>query len=90
MGETKKAAALKYRSNEDQAPRIIAKGKGYVAEAILNKGEESHIPVYKDKKLADQLEHLDIGTEIPPYLYDVVAQVLIFVAKMDQGAKGRK
>lgn len=86
----KKATALKYRSDENQAPKIIAKGKGHVAEAILSKGEESHIPVYKDKKLADQLEHLDIGSEIPPYLYDVVAQVLIFVAKLDQSTKGRK
>lgn len=87
MANSKKVAALKYRTEEDQAPKIVAKGKGHVAEAILKKAEESHIPVYQDAKLAEQLERLEIGAEIPPYLYDVVAHVLIFVARLDQRMK---
>lgn len=84
MANTKKAAALKYDSSEQNAPKVVAKGKGYIADAILKRGEENNIPVYKDQKLVDQLERLEVGTEIPAYLYDLVAQVLVFIAKMDQ------
>ncbi len=84
MAQTKKAAAIKYNYETEDAPKIIAKGKGYVADAILKRGEEAHIPVYQDARLVEQLERLELGTEIPPYLYDLVAQVLVFIAKMDQ------
>ncbi len=84
MAKLKKAAALRYDSSTQTAPKVVAKGKGYVADAIIQRGEEANVPIYKDQKLADQLEHLDIGTEIPTYLYDLVAQVLVFIAKMDQ------
>lgn len=84
MAKSKKATALKYNSATENAPKVVAKGKGYVADAIIKRGEEANVPIYKDQKLADQLEHLDIGTEIPGYLYDLVAQVLVFIAKMDK------
>lgn len=84
MTKLKKATALKYNSATENAPKVIAKGKGYVADAIIKQGEEANVPIYKDQKLSDQLEHLDIGTEIPAYLYDLVAQVLVFIAKMDK------
>lgn len=84
MAETKKAAALKYHSDSDRAPKVVAKGKGHVAKAIISRAEENQIPVYEDPKLADQLEKLSLGEEIPPYLYDVVAQVLVFIARLDK------
>lgn len=84
MAKVKKAAAIKYNSTTENAPKVIAKGKGYVAEAILKRGEESEIPVYQDERLVEQLERLELGAEIPPYLYDLVAQVLVFIARMDQ------
>ena len=84
MAQLKKAAAIKYNPASESAPKVVAKGKGYVAEAILKRGKEADIPVYQDAKLVEQLEHLAIGTEIPTYLYDLVAQVLVFIAKMDQ------
>lgn len=89
MGEkkVKKAAALSYNIREDMAPKVVAKGKGYVAEAIIDKAEAAQIPVYQDEKLADQLNQLSVGADIPEHLYDVVAQVLIFIAKID--GKGR-
>lgn len=80
----KKAAALKYHSDSDRAPKVIAKGKGHVAQAIIQRGEENEVPVYEDPKLAEQLERLSLGEEIPPYLYDVVAQVLVFIARLDK------
>lgn len=85
--KVKKAAALSYNIGQDLAPKVIAKGKGYVAEAIIDKAAAAQIPVYKDEKLADQLNQLSVGADIPEHLYDVVAQVLIFIAKID--GKGR-
>jgi flagellar biosynthesis protein len=80
----KKATAIKYNSETENAPKVIAQGKGYVADAILKRAKETNIPIYEDARLVEQLEHLELGTEIPPYLYDLVAQVLVFIAKMDQ------
>lgn len=79
----KKAAAIKYEAN-DQAPKVIAKGKGIVAENILNKAEESDLPIYKDANLVETLTKLDIGDYIPPELYKVIAEIMIFVSDLDK------
>jgi len=79
----KTAVALSY-DPADSAPRVIASGKGYVAEKIIQKARETDIPVHKDEKLANTLSKLEIGEMIPPQLYDVVAEILVFVDKMDK------
>lgn len=79
----KKAVALKYDEGEDIAPKVIAKGERKVAENILEKAKEHNIPVYKDKKLASQLSNLEIDDNIPQELYEAVAQVLLFITKID-------
>lgn len=79
----KKAVAVKY-DPLDVAPKVMAKGSGLVAEKILEKGQNAHIPVYKDAKLAEELTRLDLGEHIPPELYEVVAQVLIFISDLDR------
>jgi flagellar biosynthesis protein len=78
----KTAIALSYQPN-DEAPKIIATGKGYLAEKIIKRASESDIPIHKDEKLANTLSKLDIGDYIPEELYQVVAEVLIFVDRMD-------
>ncbi|WHH59431.1 EscU/YscU/HrcU family type III secretion system export apparatus switch protein [Petroclostridium sp. X23] len=81
----KKAAAIKYDpASGDKAPKVIASGKGRIAESIIEKAEENNIPVHKDPKLAHMLNLLQIGDEIPPELYEVVAQILIFVSDLDK------
>lgn len=85
----KVATALKYSAGKDTAPKLIAKGAGHVAEKIVEKAEESGVPVYEDPLLANQLANLAIGQEIPAELYHVVAEVLIFISRMDQQAKQR-
>lgn len=77
------AVALGYQPDEE-APKIIASGRGYLADKILEGAAESKIPVHKDDKLANTLAKLDIGDYIPPELYDVVAEILIFVDSMDK------
>lgn len=79
----KQAIALEYDPN-DEAPRVIASGKGALAERIIEKAKESDVPVHRDDKLAETLSRLDIGETIPPELYEVVAEILVFVDAMDK------
>ena len=87
MKKNKLASALKYNIKDDCAPRVIAQGKGEVAERIESLAKESDIPVYKDEKLARQLDYLSIGQEIPERLYNVVAEILAFIAELDNGVR---
>ncbi len=79
----KQAIALAYNPEED-APKVIASGKGILAEKIIEKAKEVDVPVHRDDKLADTLSRLEIGDMIPPELYEVVAEILIFVDAMDK------
>lgn len=79
----KKVAAISYEVGEE-APKIIAKGAGIVADKILEKAQENEIPVYKDEKLIETLTKLEIGDYIPPELYKVVAEIMIFVTDLDK------
>lgn len=87
--EIKKAAALAYTPGKDEAPRVIASGKGAIAEKILEKAKEKKIPVYENAHLADTLVKLKFGSEIPAELYEVVASVLTFISNVDEKA-GKK
>ena len=82
--KNKTAVALGYDPNEDNAPKVIASGKGLVAEKIIEQAKENDIPLQTDSKLADTLSHLDIGEAIPPELYEVVAEILVFVDQMEK------
>ena len=79
----KTAVAISY-DIDDAAPKILATGKGAVAEKIIQKAKESDVPLYKDNKLANTLSKLQIGDMIPPELYEVVAEILVFVDDMDR------
>ncbi|MDF2802980.1 MAG: hypothetical protein K0S61_2883 [Anaerocolumna sp.] len=76
------AVALGYNP-DDAAPRIIATGKGYLAEKILQSASTNQIPVHQDSKLANALSKLDLGEYIPPELYEIVSEILIFVNDLD-------
>lgn len=79
----KQAVALAYDPDED-APKVIASGRGALAERIIEKAKEANVAVHRDDKLADTLSRLEIGDMIPPELYEVVAEILIFVDAMDK------
>ncbi|HWT27078.1 MAG TPA: EscU/YscU/HrcU family type III secretion system export apparatus switch protein [Mobilitalea sp.] len=80
--KNKTAVAISYQPQDD-APKVIASGRGYLADKIINKAKEADIPLHKDAPLADTLSKLEIGAMIPPELYNVVAEILVFVDKMD-------
>lgn len=79
----KQAIALEYNVEED-APTVIASGRGALAERIIERAKESDVPIHRDDKLADTLSRLQIGDAIPQELYEVVAEILVFVDSMDK------
>ena len=79
----KQAVALSYDPDDD-APKVVATGKGALAEKIVEEAKQAKVPVHKDSKLADTLSRLEIGELIPPELYEVVAEILVFVDQMDR------
>ncbi len=79
----KQAIALGY-DPEDAAPRVIASGQGELAERIIEKAKEADVPIHRDDSLADTLSKLEVGELIPPELYEVVAEILVFVDSMDK------
>ncbi|MBO6148696.1 MAG: EscU/YscU/HrcU family type III secretion system export apparatus switch protein [Lachnospiraceae bacterium] len=83
QNKVKTAVAIAY-DPKDVAPTVVASGKGKVAEKIIEKARESDVPVHEDSKLASTLSSLEIGDAIPPELYEVVAEVLVFVDRMDK------
>ncbi len=93
MSETKKtkrrAAAISYDPDLNNAPVLAAFGEGYVADKIIEKGKEAGVPVMKDPELASMLSQISLGDEIPPELYEIVAKVLVFVSDIDRKYAGR-
>ena len=82
-GKEKTAVAVAYNPGE-VAPKILAVGKGEVAERIIEMAKENDVPFYQDNKLAETLSRLQIGDTIPPELYEEVAEILVFVDDMDR------
>ena len=81
MDEIKKAIALKYDRKKDDAPKFVGKGKGAIAEKIIQTAKENGIYIKEDPELVEALSSLDIYEEIPEELYKVVAELLVFIYK---------
>jgi flagellar biosynthesis protein len=81
--KVKQAIAIEYDPG-DMAPKVIATGKGALADKIIEKAKEADVPLHQDSKLASTLSKLEIGDYIPPELYEVVAEILVFVDEMEK------
>lgn len=81
--KNKTAVALNYEKG-DTAPKVVASGRGYVADKIIETAKEHKVPIHEDQKLAQSLSAVDIGDSIPQELYEVVAEVLVFVSDMEK------
>ena len=84
---TKKAVALRYDQTKDAAPTVVGKGRGLVAERILDLAREHRIPVHEDQDLVEILSRLDLYEEIPPATYVVVAEILAFIYRANESFK---
>jgi flagellar biosynthesis protein len=87
--ETLEAAALKYDSKKNNAPQIVALGRGYVAQNMVQAAYENNVQVVKDNKLSSVLHKLSVGDEIPEQLYKAVAEILLFVSGLDSERKSK-
>ncbi len=84
MADLKRAVAIQYLEEEDAAPRVIAKGRGDVAEQILQIARENDVPDYEDGELVRLLEAIDLDNEIPPELFYAIAEVLVFIYQLEK------
>ncbi|RAK23354.1 flagellar biosynthesis protein [Anoxybacillus vitaminiphilus] len=80
----KQAIALTYRPDRDEAPVVTAKGKGYVAEKIIETAKEHQVPIHEDASLVEMLSQLQINETIPEELYQVVAEIFAFVYRVER------
>lgn len=78
-----RAVALRYDRAKGGAPRVVAKGQGYLAESIIAVAREHGVPLHEHPDLAASLSALDLETEIPPELYRAVAEVLAFIYRLN-------
>jgi flagellar biosynthesis protein len=82
----KAAIAVHYDKQKDVAPKIVAKGKGAIADKIIELARKNDIPMYEDKDLIEVLSKLDLGQEIPAEMYKLIAEVLVCVYRSNNKA----
>ena len=85
--KNKLAVALKYDAEKDAAPRLAAKGKGAIAQAIIDMAKEHNIEIREDADLVGLLSKLDIDMPIPLEAYAAVAEMIAYVYKANDRAK---
>jgi flagellar biosynthesis protein len=85
--QREKAVALKYRAEEDRAPKVVARGQGLVAQAIKEIARKHNIPLHRDDDLIELLAQVDVDREIPAELYAAVAEVLSWVYRANEEMK---
>ena len=87
MTQKKTAVAVSYNKEKDSAPKITAKGKGAVAEKIIELAKKNNIPMHEDPDMIEVLSKLDLGQEIPADLYKLIAEVLVYVYRANNKVK---
>jgi flagellar biosynthesis protein len=85
--EKKQAVALSYDASAHEAPVVVAKGKGCVAEAIIAAAKQHGIPIQEDPSLVQLLSELEVNEMIPEDLYALVAELFAFIYRLDRQAK---
>jgi len=80
----KRAIALGYDLKKDSAPTVKAKGRGFVADEIIQRAKDNDVPIQEDSSLVEILSQLEINERIPENLYEVVAEVFAFIYKVDR------
>ena len=86
----RRAVALKYDAERGAAPLITAVGKGQVADRIIEVAEQSGVARVEDELQANALSSFDAGARVPKFLYDLVAEVLLFIEEADTQNQGKR
>jgi flagellar biosynthesis protein len=80
----KKAVALKYDHGKDSAPKVVASGKGFIAQSIIEKAVQFDVPLFQNRELVDSLINLEVEAQIPPILYEAVVEVFAWLMKSEK------
>lgn len=78
------AVALRYNEGEDEKPIVVAHGRGAIAQRILELAKENDVPMQEDPSLVSDLIDMDLGANVPPQLYHVIAEVLIMLEEVEK------
>ncbi|MEB3222949.1 MAG: EscU/YscU/HrcU family type III secretion system export apparatus switch protein [Candidatus Sericytochromatia bacterium] len=81
--DARRAVALRYEAGRDVAPTVVAAGEGHLADRIVAVAREAGVPVEENPDLAAALAQVEIGTAIPEVLYPVVAELLVFIQRLN-------
>ena len=85
----KKAVALQYKFDYP-APKVVATGSGHMAQRIIDSAKKADVKLHHNPALVEELAKVDLGAEIPPELYEIVAQILVFIDNLDRMEEIRK
>ena len=78
----KKAIALQYDNDKNNAPKVIAKGEGKTAQKIIQIAKENDVRLKKDEDLVELLSKVELDAEVPPQMYKAVAEIFSFLYKI--------
>lgn len=79
MNDDKKAVALGYKREKDNAPKVLASGNRYLADEIITIAQKYEIPIKKDPDMVEMLSQIEVNREIPPNMYRAVAEIFSFI-----------
>ena len=85
--ETRREAVALAYSTADSAPRVVAKGRGLIAEEIVARAREHGVFVHESAELVALLMQVDLDARIPPQLYVAVAELLAWIYRLENGAE---
>lgn len=88
--KNQKAVALGYDEKKDDAPKVLASGKGLIAEKIIEIARDNNIPMHKDTDLVEILSLLEIDESIPIEVYSVVAKIFTYIYEQNKQKKLNK
>ncbi|HHZ16631.1 MAG TPA: EscU/YscU/HrcU family type III secretion system export apparatus switch protein [Peptococcaceae bacterium] len=81
----KKAVALQYDQEQvEGAPRLVAVGEGYLAEKIIEIAQKENVPIVENQEVVSKLIHFPVGAEIPEELYQAVAEILVYLYRLEK------
>lgn len=88
--KNQRAVALGYNEKEDDAPKVLASGKGLIAEKIIEIARENNVPMHRDADLVEILSLLEIDESIPIEVYSVVAKIFTYIYEQNKQKKLNK
>ena len=81
-----RAVALRYEKDRDHAPQVVAKGRGWIARRIIEEAKTHGLPMREDPLLVEALIGLDLYQEVPEELYQVIAEIYVFLYQVKNEA----